>query len=86
MKRTLLCIFLAVAALGCNKEATNAETGGAGAGQTGTETGQAPSNVNNPAVMSEPPSSAAPGQSIRIQPSNPNDPKFQADPKLAGGG
>ncbi len=76
--------------MGCNKESADAGSvdagAGAGAGAGANQTGQAPSNVNNPAVMSEPPTNAAPGQSIRIQPSNPNDPKYQADPKLAGGG
>lgn len=43
-------------------------------------------NAKNPDVMSAPPDQVAPGQSIRIAPSNPDDPKYRPDPKLAGGG
>jgi hypothetical protein len=32
------------------------------------------------------PAQAKPGGSYRLEPKDPNDPKFQADPRLAGGG
>ncbi len=37
-------------------------------------------------VRNAPDPQAAPGAAYRIVPPNPNDPKFKADPKLAGGG
>ena len=43
------------------------------------------SSANNPTTVNDPTNVEA-GQSIRVPPANPNDPKFRQDPKLSGGG
>jgi len=69
-------VVLAGALAGCSKvEATATPTEGAPDAVT----------VKNAPIRHSPDASAAPGAGYRITPSNPNDPKFKMDPKLAGG-
>ncbi|RYG37227.1 hypothetical protein EON81_07315 [bacterium] len=44
------------------------------------------STPSNGSVKNAPDPTAAQGAAYRLEPKDPNDPKFKADPKLSGGG
>lgn len=78
-----MAVGLSLLVAGCKSgESTSNETQGASASPNAAP----PASASNPPVTSQPPDQAAQGQSIRITPPDPNDPKFKQDPKLGGGG
>mgnify|MGYP001605057939 CR=1 FL=1 len=85
--RTVLIVFAFMALVGCGSTADES----AAAGVTPADSAK-DAAVTEEAVRSEDakvindPGQAVPGGAYRIEPSNPSDPKYQADPALAGGG
>ncbi len=63
---------------------------GCGSSETPTDatatTAPGASSTGNTTVKNAPDTSASPGASYQIKPANPSDPKYKADPRLAGGG
>jgi len=73
---TVICI-VGLCAAGCKKSAVTDDNGAALKPIAGQGT-SAP-------VYDRPPSGIQAGSGYSVAPANPNDPRFKADPKLAGG-
>jgi hypothetical protein len=85
---TALCLsaLAALLLLGCGADTTTTEMSPESAA-TDAKTPEEKIGLQGKAqVIHDPAKATQPGQGYRIEPPNPNDPKFQADPKLAGGG
>lgn len=81
LRTIAMAVGLSLLVSGCKSgESTSNET------QSASPNANPPASASNPPVTSQPPDQAAQGQSIRITPPDPNDPKFKQDPKLGGGG
>lgn len=81
MKSLLLCCALAFAIAGCGSKSGSAAGGGSDAAGGGVK------KENGATVVNEvPKDGSVPEGGIVLRPSNPDDPKFKPDPKLAGGG
>jgi len=71
---------------GCAK-GEEAAASGTGATSSKAAPGGGKEKVNGATVIHEPPKDGnIPAGGMVLQPPNPNDPKFKADPRLAGGG
>ncbi len=81
----LLAISALLTVAGCGSKDATPEASAAPSANAGSSSESAPSSGST-AVKNQPDGSAAPGAAYRIQPSNPSDPKYKADPRLAGGG
>ena len=84
---TLAVVMLALSAFvlsGCGQGTEPASSSGSSKAAPGKDGQQ---KVNGATVVHEPPKDGnIPEGGMVLQPPNPNDPKFKADPRLAGGG
>lgn len=81
---TLLVLSLLVLGGGCTPALTGDTGADAAAAKTEKPTTAADGNTA-PKTVSDL-TQVKPGESVRVAPANPDDPRFKADPALAGGG
>ncbi|MBX7132009.1 MAG: hypothetical protein K1X67_04945 [Fimbriimonadaceae bacterium] len=90
MKLLAVCVVSAVGfglVLGGCSKGEEASAAGSGAGSSKAAPAGGKEKVNGATVIHEPPKDGnIPAGGMVLQPPNPNDPKFKADPRLAGGG